>query len=424
MYLWAVNRAPEQGACQQYRIKTPMKWLAKLGHMRCYEDKGRGGEDDVAAMMTSDIDLFYSMIGRGTYHQMRVLHDMKPGGIQDGTVHYPPTIIWDCDDNQDYVHPFNTAFCTLGVRHYPSGDFLEPGESLEWEDANHNRKMLWEDGVTQSGDQVFNIKQNIVEMKIRHMIQREADGVTVPSPALASYVKNVVGQRNVYVFPNSIDLAEYDEYPTQRDSSRVRILWQGGQSHFPDLYPLRDAIVEVARKYPQTTWIMWGELFDWITDAIPHNQLERHGWSDHAAYKLKRGLIRADINLCPIADNAFNRCKSDIKWLEASIWSTPEATLAADVAPYHDISDGKSGLLYSTPEEFVQKLSRLIEDAELRRRLGEGAKKWVLANRLPEHTVPGLFDFYVETRRIARGGAGKVKPATIADLKRVKEKVS
>jgi glycosyltransferase involved in cell wall biosynthesis len=117
-------------------------------------------------------------------------------------------------------------------------------------------------------------------------------------------------------------------------------------------------------------------------------------WIHHEAYRLRRTLINADINLCPLVDNVFNRCKSAIKWYESTVSENTEATLAQNVGPYREIKDGETGLLFNTADEFVAKLSALIEDAQLRLRLGHAAKDWVWSNRLPKHTGPALFEFY------------------------------
>jgi glycosyltransferase involved in cell wall biosynthesis len=225
---------------------------------------------------------------------------------------------------------------------------------------------------------------------------------------VAKYIREVIGQRNVYVFPNTIVPEDYQEYPLVRDDGEVRILWQGGVSHFIDWFPLREALAAVFQKYPQAKLVLWGEKYDWITDIVRAEQLEYLTWDDYAAYKLRRGLLRIDVNLCPLANNPFNWGKSAIKWYEGSVWSHPEATLAADVGPYKEITDGENGLLYRTPEEFAQKLGLLIEDAPLRARLAQGAKRWVLANRTPQATIPGLFEFYQECR--ARTRSRIIKP--------------
>jgi len=46
----------------------------------------------------------------------------------------------------------------------------------------------------------------------------------------------------------------------------------------------------------------------------------------------------------------------------------------------------------------VEKLGSLIEQAELRRKLGENARRWVIENRHYMQTSKGLYEFYQELR--------------------------
>jgi len=424
MFFWANNRIANRGACHYYRIQIPLTWMDKLGYMKCYDDRGTGGQNDYMAMFSADIDLYYGVAGADTLHQITTLGEMKAAKRPDGELHYPPTTIWDCDDNPDYVHPFNQTFSVNGVRHYPSGEFLEPGETLEYETAKGERVTLWEDGASTAlaGQAPFDIPRNLQTMKTRWEVIRAATGVTVPSPSLASYFRDVIKQPNVYVFPNTVVPEDYEEFPLQpAPEGEVRILWQGGMSHYIDWYPLREAIRETMQKYPQAKMVIWGEKFDWITDIIPEAQLEFHGWTPYEAFKIKRGLLRADINLCPLADNAFNWGKSAIKFYEGSVWSKPEATLAARVGPYREIIDGVNGLTYTSPTDFAFKLGRLIEDATLRRTLGAKAREWVLANRTPQVTIPALFEFYQDCRARTKGNQ-IIRPGS-TNLKRLKSLV-
>jgi spore maturation protein CgeB len=62
------------------------------------------------------------------------------------------------------------------------------------------------------------------------------------------------------------------------------------------------------------------------------------------------------------------------------------------------MTDGEDSLLYNDPKEFAEKLGILIENAELRKTLGEAGKKRVLETRHYLKTAPGLFEFYKELR--------------------------
>lgn len=422
-YIWSRDHV-KHSACSYYRITVPMAELVKQGYSQLYlETHENNLKESAAARLHSDFNHYYSYGGNGILHEIEVTKRMRPA-IRNGEPLFPPTTIYDTDDNSDFVSPFNATFTTMGIRGYPDAKLLEPGEGIQ---IHNNGRLVgeWIDRETQRNGVVFDIERNLYDMKIRHQILRACHGVTVASPKLKSYMEQVVGVKSCYFFPNTVVLDDYEKIRATRDDpNSIRILWQGGASHYVDWYPLRGAVKEISEKYPNVKWVIYGQWFDWVHEAIPDHMVEHHPWSPYETYKMKRGLLNVDINLCPLANNAFNICKSAIKWYEASIWEKPEATLAANVSPYKDeMQDGVTGLLYNTPEEFVQKLSLLIEDADLRQRLGENSKKWVLKNRTPEATIPGLMEYYYEVRAKHKRDLGTpiIKTATLEELKKVSQ---
>jgi hypothetical protein len=419
-YIWALN-VLKRSACSYYRTEVPMSQLAAMDLANIYEENGSQRKDSNVALTYADIAHFYAAGGEQFLHKFQSIRRMKPA-VRNGSEIYPPAIIYDIDDNNDFVHPFNMVFTKFGVRGYPDARFLKPGEGLEIVDSGGKQIGAWEDGVSFHDDVTFDIARNLHQMKVRHEIIRTAHGVTVTSQTLARYMRDVVGARDVYVFPNTIIPEHFEKIRAVREDDSVRILWQGGMSHWIDWYPLRDALKTVAQKYPNVKFVIFGEWFNWIHDNIPDSMVEHHPWVGYDAYKLKRGLLNIDINLCPLVKNVFNVCKSAIKWYEGSIWETPEATLAEKTPPYsEEMLDGETGLLYGTPAEFVEKLSLLVEDAALRARVAAGARRWVLENRTPKATIPGLFDFYSEVRARQRRELGKpiIKRPTLEQIKKV-----
>ncbi len=423
-FVWALTQG-KSSACQYYRVEVPTSQLHKLGYAEYFLDSHLVDEAvGTLARLHSDIALNYAVAGLSSLHNVKTISKMTPA-MKNGREIYPPTLIYDIDDNNDFVHPFNLeAFCAMGIRGYPSAKLLEPGEGIIIHDHADRKIAGWQDGERPQGSsKVFDIARNLHEMKIRHEIIRGVHGVTVPSTTLARYMREVIGAKNVHIFPNTVVPEDYTSYPlVRKDPDTVRILWQGGHSHFVDWYPLRDALKTICQRHKNIKIVIFGEWFNWMHDVIPDEMVEHHAWVPYDAYKLKRGLLSIDINLCPLAKNVFNAGKSAIKWYEACVWDDPEATLAANVKPYsEEMVDGKTGLLYSTPDEFVEKLSTLIKDATLRKTLAANAKKWVLANRTPEKTIPDLFDFYVETRARHREALGKpvIKRPTLDEIKKV-----
>lgn len=406
-YVWTSNFS-KRSACSYYRIEVPMGQLRDLDYVNLYMDDGKvDDEESNMARMYSDIAHFYAIAGPGPLHTFKTIKKIAPG-LRGGKEIYPPALIYDIDDNNDFVHPFNTSFAEQGVRGYPDARLLKPGEGLMIEDYRGNPIAGWSDQETKYNGITFDVARNLHHMKLRHQLIREAHGVTVCSPTLAKYMQNVIGAKNIHVHYNTIVPEHFENIRAVRTDDKIRILWQGGMSHWIDWYPLRDALKTISEKYrDKITWVIFGEWFNWIHENIPDDMVEHHQWVEYDAYKLKRGLLNVDINLCPLANNVFNACKSAIKWYEASIWEQPEATLAQIAPPHSEMVDGKTALLFSNPTEFVEKLSLLIEDADLRKKISFGAREWVLANRTPKQTIPALFEFYAETRAMQRRELGK-----------------
>jgi glycosyltransferase involved in cell wall biosynthesis len=426
LHIWTHNFAPGRNACSYYRIEVPLGMMYEQKLANIYEDKGHTqneitNRNSILALMFSDIMHQYSMAGEATLHRYQSIKRRKPAMHGEHLV-VPPAIIYDIDDNADFVHPFNSTYAHLGIRAYPDARLLTPGDVLIMENWEGVPEEVWADQETVYDDVLFDVQRNLHEMKIRHEVIRTADAATVSTRSLKSYFEKVIGQKNVHVFPNTIVPKHYENYEVVRKDDRVRILWQGSPSHYVDWFPLKGALARIVEKYrDKIVFVMWGSRFPWIEGIIPEDMIEQHQWAPYEAYKLRRGLLNIDINLCPLVDNVFNRGKSAIKWYEASIWARPEATLAQKTEPYHEMEHNKTGLLFSTDDEFVEMLSALIDSPDLRTRLGAGAKQWMLANRTPEATIPDLHEFYTDVRARQKRdlGLSAIKTYSTADLKKL-----
>ena len=87
--------------------------------------------------------------------------------------------------------------------------------------------------------------------------------------------------------------------------------------------------------------------------------------------------------IIPRYDNLFNRCKSNLKFLENSVLEIPTIgqSFPTHDGPYEqNPEDSKHLLLASNTEEFIEQIEKLIADKELRQKIGKDAKEYVLAN--------------------------------------------
>jgi len=112
-----------------------------------------------------------------------------------------------------------------------------------------------------------------------------------------------------------------------------------------------------------------------------------------------------DIGIAPLVDNAFTRCKSDMKFLDYAALGI--AGIYSDLGPYaENVAHLETGWLASnSTEAWIEGLETLIARADLRARLAANAKRYVLAER----TVDRCADEWIAAigAILARPGAAR-----------------
>jgi SAM-dependent methyltransferase len=96
-------------------------------------------------------------------------------------------------------------------------------------------------------------------------------------------------------------------------------------------------------------------------------------------------LARSEISFMPLLDTPFNRCKSDLKFIEAA--SRRVLSLASDVVYADSIEDGRTGILFRDPQELEQRLTRLVSEPMLARVIGDAARQYVAEARMLSYQV-------------------------------------
>ena len=111
---------------------------------------------------------------------------------------------------------------------------------------------------------------------------------------------------------------------------------------------------------------------------------------DHETYL--RLLGGCEISFMPLADNRFNRAKSDLKFIEAGACRV--AALASSVVYGDSIEDGRTGLLFRDPAEFNAKLLRLLAMPEMACEIGDAARRYVAEERMLAYQVAPRIAWY------------------------------
>jgi glycosyltransferase involved in cell wall biosynthesis/O-antigen/teichoic acid export membrane protein len=160
------------------------------------------------------------------------------------------------------------------------------------------------------------------------------------------------------------------------------------------------AAFEPGERAPEPTLLYLGRLKRYkrievvldVLEAIPEAWLEIAGDGDHReeleAEIERRGLAHR-VRMHGFVDEATKRRLLQRAWvnltassaegwtltvMEAAACATPSAALAVGGLP-ESIEDGRTGLLAGTPEELADRVRGLVDDAELRERLGRQARE-------------------------------------------------
>ena len=200
---------------------------------------------------------------------------------------------------------------------------------------------------------------------------KAADMVTVSTEPLRQLLRPY--NSNIEIVPNLIDPKDWKW--KRKKHKKVRIGWIYSHTHFPDVPVIKGALNKIKEKYGDKV-----EIVIFGSDLQVFDFKPTHYWGvKFQDYPKRLTEISLDISVCPLANNDFNKSKSNIKWMESSM--SGAAVVASDVYPYSmSILHGYSGYIAKTEGQWVKHLSWLVENEELRKRLVKNAQKEILEN--------------------------------------------
>lgn len=198
-----------------------------------------------------------------------------------------------------------------------------------------------------------------------------AAAVIVNSMRLGSFLKTEFDAK-VYVLNAPFDFSLLGTPSAEKKpAGAVRIGFAGSVSRDDDFIVLLPAIERILSRYPQVEFYFFGycprpligrERVTYVTHVDSYEQF----------IKIKQSA-QLDIGLAPIAALESNYYKTNNKYREYGAIGV--AGIYTDSPPYKDcIQDGTTGLLVPHHEDaWFKAMSRLIEDASLRKAIAEAA---------------------------------------------------
>ena len=184
---------------------------------------------------------------------------------------------------------------------------------------------------------------------------------------LADYAR--VFNPNVAIVPTTIDTDVYRPVPHSTDGP-VTIGWSGSITtiqHFQYAIPALRILKERFGERIAIRVVGDGRFSE------PSLGIQGIPWRAETEIA---DLAAMDIGIMPLPDDEWAKGKCGLKGLQYMGLGLP-AIMSPVGVNSEIITDGDNGFLAGTTDEWVAKLTRLIEDADLRKRMGERARRTV-----------------------------------------------
>jgi len=206
-----------------------------------------------------------------------------------------------------------------------------------------------------------------------------SDFVIAGNSFLAKYASKY--NKNITVIPTAIDTERYDLKDYKKLTDEISIGWIGSSSTNFYLEQLRGVFKELGKKYNNLTLKIIGA-------KIRMNEIKTISKEWNLDSEVN-DLQSFDIGVMPLTDDEWSKGKCGLKILQYMAVGVP--AVASPVGVNKEIiQNGINGFLAGTDEEWIEKLSLLIENPELRYKLGMKGRQTVEKNYSVKVNAPKL----------------------------------
>lgn len=198
------------------------------------------------------------------------------------------------------------------------------------------------------------------------------DEMTVTCDAMREYFLNKTNQKNITVLPNYPSRAWIGRMFDRKSTSSLydkhrkqpRVLYAGSSSHFDchlknnltdDMTHVIDEIINTRNKFK---WIFLGGLPRQLQKYVDNGDIEFHKWVHLHDYPYKVKELNINAMVAPLDNNIFNKCKSNIKYLEGCAMGIP--VVCQDIDTYKLCNEK-----FTTGSEMISLLQNIFDSKKM-----------------------------------------------------------
>lgn len=215
-----------------------------------------------------------------------------------------------------------------------------------------------------------------------HKLFRMSDHVIAINSLIGDYARKF--NESVTVIPNFVDTKVFVPNAAAKNGT-AKIVWTGSISTLQNLESIAEPIGALQKKYEVPFRVVAnGEA------ALRGVRIEHVAWSPEAEI---RSLQDCDIGVVPLLDLEWNPWKFYLKTIQYMAVGLP--VVAAKTGSNAEvIKDGVNGFLVESRSEWYEKLGVLIENRELRLKMGQAARRTAVAKYSVEAQMPRVVNLF------------------------------
>ena len=335
----------------QYRMHQPASALAELGGIEVYEVEPTTRLHD-AIVLAADLVVFTMTLDIEVF---RLIHQRQ----QLGRIS-----ICEANDYLPDVQPWNPAHTS-------------------WSDAR-------------------------AQHCFHELIQR-CNATQVTTEALKKRVQAQAQQ--VLVFPNHVATLpaprQFEELAAPTAERPLRIGWGGSCGHRADLHAIAPSLIQWLQQHENVQLHIMSDpqLAEPFAVLPPDRFVFQHAGS---LTSYLDWLKQIDIGLAPLLPSEYNRCRSDVKFLEYA--SHGVAPVLQNLEPYQHLTKKEVALFFNNNEELIQHLNQLISHPTLISKIAQAAYAYVGQERLINNAITARHTAYRNLLNAATPAAARIEP--------------
>lgn len=250
----------------------------------------------------------------------------------------------------------------------------------------------------------------------KYAISKVFDAITVSTEHLKEFHKKE--NPRIYVMPNNLDLVEWNKHESKvHNDGLIRLAFLGSSAHQSGMQIIKKPLFEILKKYPNTRFLVTHVYRD-LFKEFSQDQIEYIPWIKLEEWQKGVKSLGIDIGLAPLADNMFNRSKSNLRWIEYAAAGIP--AIVSNVLPYRCVTNKKNAIIVKEQDEWFAAMEKMITDEKFRKKIKKNAyeevkKSYDIDKNIPlwaktyEEVHRKYHEFYGEKKNYYKLASGKYK---------------